>query len=50
MGIENIEDLINDDVPEELGDPSVPEGLLDLHVELEEAGVTPEEFKEVYGS
>lgn len=31
-------------------DPSVPSELLELHVELEEAEVTPEEFKEVYGS
>lgn len=30
-------------------DPSVPGELLELHVELEEAEVTPEEFKEVYG-
>lgn len=36
--------------PEETGDPSVPTDLLDLHVQLEDAGVTPEEFKEVYGA
>lgn len=27
----------------------VPPELLDLHVQLEVAGVTPKEFKEVYG-
>lgn len=30
-------------------DLSVPTELLDLHTQLEESGVTPEEFKEVYG-
>ncbi len=30
------------------GDPSVPTDLLELHLDLEEAGVTPEEFKAVY--
>lgn len=30
-------------------DPSVPTELLDLHVQLEKAGVTPNEFKEAYG-
>lgn len=30
--------------------PAVPTELLELHVELEEAEVTPEEFKEAYGS
>lgn len=30
-------------------DPSVPTDLLDLHVELEVADTTAEEFKEVYG-
>lgn len=33
---------------EEDGDPSVPTDLLELHVQLEEEGVTPEEFKEMY--
>lgn len=28
---------------------AVPTELLDLHVQLEQAGVSPEEFKEVYG-
>lgn len=28
----------------------VPTELLELHVELEDAGVTPEEFKEVFGN
>lgn len=31
-------------------DPSVPTDLLELYVELEEAEVTPEAFKEAYGS
>ena len=30
-------------------DPSVPTDLLELHMELENAGVSPEEFKEAYG-
>lgn len=30
-------------------DPSVPPELLELHLELEDAGVSPEEFKEAYG-
>lgn len=34
---------------EETGDPAVPEGLLDIHLALEESGMTPEEFKEAYG-
>lgn len=34
----------------EVGEMSVPTELLDLHVQLEEAGVTPETFKEVYGA
>lgn len=29
--------------------PSVPTELLELHLELEEAGITAEEFGEVYG-
>lgn len=37
-----------DDELEE-GNPSVPTELLELHVELEDAGVTPEELKEAYG-
>ena len=34
---------------EETGDPAVPTDLLELHVDLEEQGVSPEEFKEAYG-
>jgi hypothetical protein len=34
---------------EELGDPCVPPELLELHVLLEETGVSPENFKEVFG-
>lgn len=30
-------------------DHDVPGDLLSLHVELEEAGITAEEFKKVYG-
>lgn len=30
-------------------DPSVPTDLLELHLELEGANVSPEEFKEAYG-
>ena len=30
-------------------DPSVPTELLELHVELEENEVSPEEFKEAFG-
>lgn len=33
----------------EVGDPSVPTELLELHTQLEEDGVTPEEFKEAFG-
>jgi hypothetical protein len=29
-------------------DPSVPSDLLELYVELEEASITPEEFKEKF--
>lgn len=31
-------------------DPSVPTDLLDLHVQLEEADISAEEFKEVFES
>jgi hypothetical protein len=31
-------------------DPSVPTELLELHVDLENVDVTPEEFKEAFGS
>lgn len=41
---EDFEELEDDD-----NDPSVPTELLELHVELEETGITPEEFKEVFG-
>ena len=39
--------------PEEMEDagamePSVPTDLLELHLELEEAGVSPQDFKEAY--
>lgn len=34
----------------EAADPAVPNELLELHVELEEAEVTTEDFKEAYGS
>lgn len=33
----------------EEGDPSVPSDLLSLYVDLEDVGMTPEEFKELYG-
>jgi hypothetical protein len=42
------EELSESEVDED-ADPSVPTELLDLHVQLEEADVTPEAFKEVYG-
>ena len=35
---------------EETGDPAVPTELLELHMELEENGTTPEEFKEAFGN
>lgn len=38
---------MGDDRP--VPDPSVPTELLDLHVQLEEAGVDPKKFKEAYG-
>jgi hypothetical protein len=42
--------MIENETPvEEEGDPSVPTDLLELHVQLEQAKVTPEEFKEAYG-
>ena len=34
---------------EDLPDPCVPTELLDLHVALEKAEITPEQFKEVFG-
>lgn len=34
---------------EEDADPSVPTELMELHLELEEAGVNPADFKEAYG-
>lgn len=34
---------------ETFDDPSVPTELLELHVELEAAEVSPEKFKEVFG-
>lgn len=41
----------NDDEDEvgEDADPSVPTDLLELHVELEDKGVSPEEFQATYG-
>lgn len=39
-----------DEIDAEDADPSVPTELLELHIELEEAEVSPEEFKEVFGS
>jgi hypothetical protein len=38
----------NEDL-ETFDDPSVPTELLELHVELEQAQVSPEQFKEVFG-
>lgn len=35
---------------EEEVDPSVPTDLLELYVELEEADISPEEFREAFGS
>jgi len=34
----------------ELGDPSVPPELLEIHVDLEVAGMTPEEFADAFGN
>lgn len=34
----------------EEGDPSVPTELLELHLALEDEGVSPEEFGEVFGN
>ncbi len=45
---EGPQDIIVDEKTEQ--DHSVPTELLDLHVQLEEAGVTPEEFKEVFNA
>ena len=39
---------IEEEAEDETGDPSVPTDLLDLYVQLEEAGVTPQEFGEVF--
>ena len=39
----------NGEEMEEFGDPAVPTELLELHLDLEESGVSPEEFKEVFG-
>lgn len=46
----NAEDVENDDENNEDNDPSVPTDLLELHVALEDADVSPEEFKEAFGS
>jgi hypothetical protein len=35
---------------EEIGDPSVPADLLELHVELEQKNMTPKQFKEVFSN
>lgn len=32
------------------GDPSVPTELLEIHLECEDHGITPEQFKEAFGS
>lgn len=44
-------DVPVEDIPEneikEVGDPSVPSELLDLHTQLEDIGLSPKEFKEV---
>lgn len=37
-----------DEELEEEGNPSVPTDLMEIHVALEDSGVTPEEFKEAY--
>lgn len=55
-GVEYLKNKGDDAVNEEeneaeaLEDPSVPTELLELHVSLEDAGITPEEFKEIFGS
>ncbi|MET0785492.1 MAG: hypothetical protein ABWY25_02145 [Paenisporosarcina sp.] len=41
---------MSDSEVEDDADPSVPTELLELHVELEDSGMTPEEFKEVFGN
>jgi hypothetical protein len=41
--------MTNNEELKESGDPAVPTELLELWIELEEAEVTPEEFKEVFG-
>jgi len=37
------------EIQEETGDPSVPTELLEMHVLLEETGMTPDQFKEAFG-
>lgn len=39
----------NEDLEKETS-PSVPTELMELHVQLEKAGVTPKQFKEAYGN
>jgi hypothetical protein len=34
----------------ETGDPSTPPDLLELHILLEDLGVSPEAFKEAFGN
>lgn len=46
MGESEVE-VVTEDVDE---DHVVPTDLLELHVALEDADVTPEDFKEVYGN
>lgn len=43
------ENLVSNGGLIEEGDPCVPTDLLELHLLLEETGVTPEEFREVFG-
>ncbi len=40
----------NDNEVEEDADPSVPTELLAIHLAIEDAGITPDEFKEVFGN
>ena len=44
------DELTDEEIEAETGDPSVPTDLLDLYVQLEEEGVTPQEFGEVFGN
>lgn len=41
--------MSDEDYIKEAGDPSVPADLIELHLALEDADITPKEFQEAFG-